>query len=127
MSKTKTVIVIDDSEAVRMTIGHWFNQRKINFIEAKDGREGYQKIKENINQLDLIISDYNMPEMNGGELFFKLEQDELGSSIMKVLLTTETPKKETLDFTKITNFKGWILKPLSENKFTKIMKAMDIF
>ncbi len=127
MSNVKMVIVIDDSEAVRSKVGHWFKQREYSVVEAADGEEGYKKIKDNLNQLTLIVSDYNMPKMNGGELLLKLDKEGLGIDIVKVLLTTETPNKKTFDFTKINNFRGWILKPINEKKFLKVMEALGFF
>ena len=127
MSSKKTVIVIDDSEAVRSKLGHWFKQREYIVVQAANGEEGYEKIKQNLDQLALIVSDYNMPKMNGGELLLKLDEEGLGSDIVKVLLTTETPNKKTFDFTKIKNFRGWILKPINEIKFLKVMEALGFF
>tara|TARA_Y100001970_G_scaffold275694_1_gene377277 strand:- start:563 stop:955 length:393 start_codon:yes stop_codon:yes gene_type:complete len=127
VSERKSVIIIDDSESVRSKLTLWFEEKKVNVISAKDGAEGYKKIKEKHRELVLIISDYNMPNMNGGELFQKLEQEQFGNDILKILLTTETPGSNLLDFKNITNFKGWILKPLNESKFSKIMVKVGIF
>ena len=127
MNKNKIVIVIDDSEAVRVKVCHWFRQQEFSVIEAEDGEEAYVKIKENLNQLHLIVSDYNMPRMNGGELLEKLEEEKIGCDISKILLTTESPRKDTFDYTKISNFRGCVLKPINEAKFTKIMEAMGFF
>ena len=99
MSNVKMVIVIDDSEAVRSKVGHWFKQREYSVVEAADG----------------------------GELLLKLDKEGLGIDIVKVLLTTETPNKKTFDFTKINNFRGWILKPINEKKFLKVMEALGFF
>ena len=127
MGERKIVLIIDDSEAVRSKLSHWFKQKGFPVLVAVDGEDGYNKIKENEGQIILIATDFNMPKMNGAELLNRLEEEKIAIDSYKILLTTETPKVETFNFNNITNFRSWILKPVNEKKFSLIMEKLGIF
>ena len=127
MSERKIALIIDDSEAVRSKLSHWFSQKGFHVLVAVDGEDGYNKIKENEGLIILIATDFNMPKMNGGELLYRLEEEKIAIDSYKIFLTTETPKVETFNFNNITNFKSWILKPINEKKFSLIMEKLGIF
>lgn len=79
MSETKTdlinILVVDDSAFVRRIIASYFrNDNEINILaEAKDGKDGLEKIKS--TKFDLVITDFEMPEMNGAEMLTALKND----------------------------------------------------
>ncbi len=59
----KTILVIDDADAVRMTIGFTLQEEGFETIEAADGQDALNKL--NGREIDLIICDVNMPIMDG--------------------------------------------------------------
>lgn len=72
---TKTVLVVDDSEANRRLLARIL--RGLGFsavVEAGDGKEALQKLKQAPEQFGLVISDWNMPNMNGLELLWNIRK-----------------------------------------------------
>ncbi len=75
-----TILVVDDSKLYRQTLRDSLKRIHLNIIEAEDGQEALDIIKENKN-ISLVITDYEMPNMNGIDLTYKLrnlyKKDEL--------------------------------------------------
>ena len=72
------VLVVDDSPAMRMMIMRTAKKAglgKHKFEQASDGAEAFEKILD--NRPDLILSDWNMPNMTGIELLEKLKEEKI--------------------------------------------------
>ena len=88
--KNYFILIVDDSILIRRLIRITLNQidhLKINFSEASDGKKAFELL--NHQKPDLIITDYNMPEMNGLELIFELQADDVFNSIPIILMTSD--------------------------------------
>ena len=62
---SKTIMIIDDTEAIRMSVGFTLQEEGYEVIEAKNGQDALDKLKS--DKIDLILCDVNMPVMNGIE------------------------------------------------------------
>lgn len=71
MSHQKTVLIIDDEEDLRDTVGYKFKSAGFEVVTAIDGVDGLEKLKD--VSPDLIILDMNMPRMNGLEFYQKIK------------------------------------------------------
>jgi DNA-binding response OmpR family regulator len=82
----KSILLVDDSRAVRQLL-KMILQRHVdcNLMEAEDGQEAYEKLK--LDSYDLLITDVNMPRMNGLSLIGRV-RNELGLRIPIVIVTT---------------------------------------
>ncbi len=79
------ILVIDDSKVIRMHIRDMLPEGNFEFLEAKDGLEGYHLIRaENPN---LIILDFLLPKMSGWEVFQQIEREDNLKSIPLVLMS----------------------------------------
>lgn len=109
------ILVVDDSKAMRMIIQRTLKKCEIGsftVIEACDGQEGLQKVEE--CQPDLVLSDWNMPEMNGIEFLAALRA--AGSNVPFGFITTEC----TDDVREMAEQAGaafFMTKPFSAEKF----------
>ncbi len=83
-------LVVDDSRAVRMILSK--NLREVGFDvrEAGNGREALEVVAAEKASLRLVLTDWNMPEMNGLELLKCLRKDPALASLIIIMVTTET-------------------------------------
>ena len=80
---------MDDSRAVRMILARTLQELGFTVREAANGREALQMFAAGTSA-DLLLADWNMPEMNGLELVRQLRQDPRLKSLVIVMVTTET-------------------------------------
>lgn len=86
------IIIVDDSPTIRKLVG--FILRKQGFIitEAENGIDALEKMVR--DRFDLVISDLNMPKMDGMTLIYEIRQDEQYKDIPIVILTTEQGEQD---------------------------------
>ena len=83
-------LVVDDSRALRMILGRTLKEVGYEVCEAANGKEALDVIDAQKTTLRLILTDWNMPEMNGLELLKRVRKDPQLSSVAVVMVTTET-------------------------------------
>jgi two-component system chemotaxis response regulator CheY len=83
-------LVVDDSRAVRMILARTLREIGLEVREAGNGREALEVIEAEQTQVTLVLADWNMPEVNGLELLKQLRQKPELSSLVVVMVTTET-------------------------------------
>jgi len=83
-------LVVDDSRAVRMILAKTLKELGFEVREAANGREALEVIETEKTAVTLVLADWNMPEVNGLELLKKLRQNPEFSSLVVVMVTTET-------------------------------------
>jgi two-component system, chemotaxis family, chemotaxis protein CheY len=83
-------LVVDDSRAVRMLLVRALTEVGYEVQEAANGREALQVIEAGNSGIQLVLADWNMPEINGLDLVKRLRQNPACSSLTVVMVTTET-------------------------------------
>ena len=83
-------LVVDDSRAVRMILAKTLKELGYEVREAANGREALDVIEADKTALKLVLADWNMPEINGLEMLKRLRQNPELSSLVVVMVTTET-------------------------------------
>ncbi len=83
-------LVVDDSRAVRMILSKTLRDLGFEVREAGNGREAMEIMQVEKSTVQLVLADWNMPEMNGIELLRQLRRDPDLSSLVVVMVTTET-------------------------------------
>ena len=83
-------LVVDDSRAVRMILAKTLKELGFEVREAANGREALEVIEAEKTAVTLVLADWNMPEINGLDLLKRLRQDPELSSLVIVMVTTET-------------------------------------
>jgi len=83
-------LVVDDSKAVRMILAKALRGIGYQVCEAANGKEALQVMQAEQSAVSLVLADWNMPEMNGLELLRELRKDPALSSLVIVMVTTET-------------------------------------
>jgi two-component system chemotaxis response regulator CheY len=83
-------LVADDSRAVRMILTKTLKELGYEVCEAANGRQALEVMEAEKDAVTLVLADWNMPEVNGLELLQRLRQDPALSSLVVIMVTTET-------------------------------------
>ncbi|WP_122664303.1 MULTISPECIES: response regulator [Pseudomonas syringae group] len=104
----KNVLVVDDSSSVRQVVGIALKSAGYDVIEASDGRDALSKL--NGQKVHLIISDVNMPNMDG--ITFVKEVKKLPNYKFTpiIMLTTESQESKKMEG-QAAGAKAWVVKP----------------
>lgn len=94
MAPQKTVLIVDDSETVRKLLVYVLRPMDLKFLEAQDGLEALEIIGRHQENVDLVITDLNMPNMDGLELVRSIRTDDAYKDIPIIMLTTETEEMD---------------------------------
>jgi two-component system chemotaxis response regulator CheY len=86
----RKAVVADDSRAVRMILGKILKELGFDVMEAANGREALELINIEKAAVKLVLADWNMPEINGLDLLKRLRKKPDLSSMVVVMVTTET-------------------------------------
>lgn len=82
-------LVIDDSRVMRLILGRMLDELGFDVTDATDGRDGLRQLEAGLPP-DLILVDWNMPEMTGIEFVEAVRTPPYDSSAKVVMVTTET-------------------------------------
>jgi two-component system chemotaxis response regulator CheY len=117
----KTVMTVDDSASVRQMVSFVLVDRGYEVIEAVDGLDALSKLKG--QEVHLILSDINMPQMDGLELTRQLRALPQYKFVPIILLTTEShPEKKQEG--KAAGATGWIVKPFTPDQILAVLKKV---
>ncbi len=115
----KTVLVVDDFEVNTYAVGHTLKMAGYNVLKATSGKEALQVMQD--SKVDLVITDYKMPEMDGVELIQHIRRLPQYRFIPVLVLSTETSEeKKKLAYD--VGITGWIHKPFVIDKFLATVK-----
>jgi len=82
-------IVVDDSRTIRIIVGRTLKELGYEVREAGNGKEALRVMEAEKATVDLVLADWNMPEMNGLELLKQLRLDPELASLKIIMVTTE--------------------------------------
>jgi len=111
--KPARVLIVDDSSVMRKIVGRSLRQaglEVLDILEASNGSEALSLARE--NSLDLILSDINMPLMDGLEFVRQLRSIEAAQHIPVVMITTEAGEGRVVQALSL-GASGYIRKPFT--------------
>jgi len=115
------VLVVDDSNSIRDMVSFTLKSAGFQTVEAKDGREGLSKAQS--GKFDLVISDVNMPNMDGIELCGELRKLPNFKFTPILMLTTESSTDMKMRG-KAAGATGWLVKPFNPDKLLATIKRV---
>ena len=118
---TANILTVDDSASIRMTTKITLTNAGYSVTEAVDGQDGLNKAKA--GNFDLIVTDLNMPNMNGLDMIRALRQSPAHTGIPIIFLTTESDA-EIKNQAKAAGATGWITKPFDPEQLVKIARKV---
>jgi two-component system, chemotaxis family, chemotaxis protein CheY len=104
----KTILIVDDSASMRQVVGIALKDAGYDLIEAGDGNEALKKLDG--TKIHLIISDINMPNMDGISFVREVKQNPKYKFTPIIMLTTEVNQAKK-DAAKEAGAKAWVTKP----------------
>jgi two-component system chemotaxis response regulator CheY len=122
MRKDKiNVLVVDDSQSMRYSVTTTLSSVGYSTDEACDGIEALNLAKDKV--YDFVLTDINMPNMNGFQLIEALRDLQGYKFVPIVTLTTQTDK-ESRQKAKQAGATGWIVKPFTPDRLTEVMAKL---
>lgn len=118
---TKTILTIDDSASIRQMVAMTLTGAGLDVLEAGNGQEGYDVATS--NTIHAVLTDLNMPVLNGIEFIRKYRQHPSSKGIPIILLTTESDD-ELKRQAKEAGATGWIVKPFKQDQLLTIIKKV---
>ena len=124
MDLNMKVMIVDDFATMRRILRNILKQIGFkNIIEADDGKHALKELKK--EKVDLIMCDWNMPEMPGIELLKNVRSDDELKKIPFVMVTAEAQKDNILEAVK-SGVSNYVVKPFTAETITeKLSKIFD--
>lgn len=115
---SRKALTVDDSKTMREMVSFTLKGAGFDVIEAEDGVDAIRVLGD--NKVDLIITDVNMPNMDGIELVRRLRSNDNFKFTPILILTTEgdASKKEE---GKSAGATGWVVKPFDPEKLKQVI------
>lgn len=114
---SKTALIVDDSPTMRQMVSFTLTNAGFTVIEAADGKEAVTKVVGG-QKLDIVVTDLNMPEMDGITLIKELRRLSMFKFTPILMLTTESAL-EKKQAGKEAGATGWIVKPFNPEVLLK--------
>jgi two-component system, chemotaxis family, chemotaxis protein CheY len=118
---SKTIMTVDDSASMRQMVSFTIKQEGYQVIEAMDGKDALSKI--NGTPIHMVLTDLNMPNMDGIELIRNLRANPSCKFIPIVMLTTESQAEKKQEG-KTAGATGWIVKPFKPEQLLAVIKKV---
>ncbi|MBF0369314.1 MAG: response regulator [Magnetococcales bacterium] len=117
----KKIMTVDDSSSVRQMVGLTLKGAGYDVVEAEDGVDALNKLKA--SPVDMVITDLNMPNMDGLTLIKNLRALPQYKFIPIVMLTTESQAGRKAEG-KSAGATGWIVKPFKPPQLLGVIKKV---
>jgi two-component system chemotaxis response regulator CheY len=122
------ILIVDDMAAMRKILKTLLAQLGYkNVDEAEDGKQALEILRKNPDKYELVITDWNMPNMTGIELVQEIRKDEKLKHLPILMVTAEAKKENVLMAIK-AGVNNYIVKPFTaetlKEKIEKIFAAL---
>ena len=114
---SKTALIVDDSRTMRQMVAFTLTNAGFTVIEAEDGKDAVSKVAAG-TKLDIVVTDLNMPEMDGITLIKELRRLTAYKFTPILMLTTESAMEKKKEG-KEAGATGWIVKPFNPDVLLK--------
>ena len=116
----KRILTVDDSASVRQMVNFTLSDAGYAVIEAVDGKDALAKLTTPVN---LVITDLNMPNLDGIGLIRSVRANPALKGIPIVMLTTESQDSRKQEG-RAAGATGWIVKPFTPQQILAVVKRL---
>jgi two-component system chemotaxis response regulator CheY len=117
------ILVVDDSSTMRRIIKNTLTRLKfLDLLEAENGAQAWEVLVQNAD-VGVLITDWNMPEMNGLELVKKVRAEQKYVDLPIIMVTTEGGKTEVITALK-AGVNNYIVKPFTPEVLKEKLEAV---
>jgi chemosensory pili system protein ChpA (sensor histidine kinase/response regulator) len=117
----RRVLLVDDSVSVRRFVGGMLERAGFHVVAARDGAEALQQLAE--QSVDVIVTDLEMPRLNGYELIRDLNREPTTCDLPVVVLTTRAGAKH-LNLARQLGVEHYVAKPVDEASFVQLIESL---
>lgn len=121
----QTILLVDDSQTVRQVMSSMLKNNGYEVITAVDGVDAWNQLNDLSSQIDvdLVLTDINMPNMGGLELIKKIKSDQRFEDIPVITLTSES-ETNIKEKGKEAGAIAWIIKPSNPENVRIVVKMI---
>ncbi|MGE4294955.1 MAG: chemotaxis response regulator CheY [Campylobacterales bacterium] len=117
------ILVVDDSSTMRRIIKNTLNRLGYkDLFEAENGAQAWEVLQQN-PEIGVLVTDWNMPEMNGLELVQKVRAEQRYTDLPIIMVTTEGGKTEVITALK-AGVNNYIVKPFTPDVLKEKLEAV---
>ena len=117
----KNILIVDDSASVRQLVSIWLGRAGYDVIEGHDGQDALSKLTG--QKVHLIISDVNMPNMDGISLVKAVKALPAYKFTPIVMLTTESQEAKKREG-QAAGAKAWVVKPFKPDQLLDVVQKL---
>lgn len=121
MQEAIHVLTVDDSASMRALLGAALTSRGYIVTQAEDGIAALEWLESENNNVDVIITDINMPRLDGFGLIERLRAQPRFRDFPIIVLSTESCNEKKARASGAT---GWIVKPFEADKLTMALRRV---
>ncbi|MBI4666591.1 MAG: response regulator [Nitrospinae bacterium] len=114
--KSSCILLVEDSNTIRAVTKYLLEKNGHQVLEAEDGAKGWDILKEKSDGLDMVITDINMPNMDGRELVGLIRGDRRYQFI-PIVVSTTISEKENIKLLLNMGADDYVVKPFSSEEF----------
>ncbi len=117
----RSILAVDDSASMRKMVSFTLISAGYHVIEAVDGQDALEKAQ--LQPIDLVLTDQNMPRMDGLGLTRKLREHPQFKTTPILILTTES-SDQMKQAGKAAGATGWLVKPFDPNRLLEVIQKV---
>src|SRR4051812_36485117 len=118
---SKTILIVDDSASIRQVLGLTLKGAGYSVVEACDGEDALKKLDS--QKVNLVISDVNMPRMDGLTFLKEMKQKPSCKFTPVIMLTTEA-SDEKKKSGQAAGAKAWVVKPFKPEQILQAVAML---
>jgi len=113
-----SILAVDDSVSMRQMVSYTLKSAGFEVVEAVDGEDAFEKARQ--RHFDLVLTDQNMPRLDGIGLTRRLRETERYAAIPILILTTES-SDQMKQAGRAAGATGWLVKPFDPVRLIEVI------